>query len=335
MQVKIIREAGYDEAHCITVNGKSDISVKVICDSVSEMGKRITTLECSYPRIIHSELKTHRMLSTNSASSRAIPFEKMIKQLNGAPVRFGAASIGMQDTGEDYKDLVCNPETLNFNTPEDSWQMVKHDLITWAQSFHDAGFHKQIYNRLLEPFQTMKTVITATEWNNFFHLRLDSAADPTIYELARCMKEALEKSNPKLLKAGHYHLPYVVTGEDYLEEPTQVYMIKEGYIIKVISLKDAIKVSCARCAAVSFRNTDYKLDKCIEVYNRLVNTERVHGSALEHIATPMNIVKWDDGSYDSSMWQDGVSHIDRNGNLWSGNFAGWIQYRKMIPNECA
>lgn len=333
MQVKIIREAGYDEAHYSTVNGKSDISVKVICDSISEKGKRITTLECSYPRIIHSELKTHRMLSTNSASSRAIPFGKMIEQLKGVPVRFGAASKGMQDNGEDYKELICNPETLNFNNPEDSWNMVKYDVIAWAQSFYDAGFHKQIYNRLLEPFQMMKTVITATEWNNFFHLRLDSAADPTIYELAHCMKEAMDKSTPKLLKAGHYHLPYVVTGEDYLEEPTQVYMIKEGDIVNLISLERAIKVSCARCAAVSFRNTNYGLDKCIEVYNRLVNTDRVHGSALEHVATPMDITKCDDGSYDPSVWQAGVSHIDRNGKLWSGNFSGWIQYRKTIPNE--
>jgi len=82
-----------------TIEGKSNIKATVICDSISEQGKRITTFELEYPRIIHSELMTHRMLSRNAASSRAIPFKAMVENLNGKPVRFGAANKGMQDKG--------------------------------------------------------------------------------------------------------------------------------------------------------------------------------------------------------------------------------------------
>ena len=84
------------------VKGKANIVARVVCDSISHDGVRLTTFECEYPRIIHSELMAHRMLSRNAASSRAIPFEKMLQQLDGKPVRFGAANKGMQDTGEEH-----------------------------------------------------------------------------------------------------------------------------------------------------------------------------------------------------------------------------------------
>lgn len=321
----------------VEVKGKSGITVKVICDSVSLAGKRITTLECTYPRIIHSELKTHRMLSTNSASSRAIPFDKMVEQLNGVPVRFGAANSGMQDTGESHNSPV--EAWYDFGdyhpSPEAAWSEAKSHAVFFAEVFKEAGYHKQIYNRLIEPFQMMKTVITATEWKNFFHLRLDKAPDPTIQELAKCMKQAMDESTPNLLKVGHYHLPYVTTAEDYAEDPCQVYMINDGDFLQFLTLEEAIKVSCARCAAVSFRNTDYGLEKSLEVYDRLVNSDKVHGSALEHVATP---IPEDMGGFlynteYPDSWPRGVSHLDKNNNLWSGNFLGWIQYRKTIPNE--
>ena len=174
------------------------------------------------------------------------------------------------------------PTPTITGSPEVAWNCAKNNAVAAAKSFYEADFHKQVYNRLLEPFQMMKTVVTATEWNNFFHLRLDSAADPTVYELARCMKEAMDTSTPQVLQPGEWHLPYVsckystADGED-------IFCIGEEFV----TFGQAIKVSTARCAAVSFRNEDYRLGKCLEVYNRLVGDERVHASALEHQATPM------------------------------------------------
>jgi len=324
-----------------TVEGKSNIKATVICDSISEAGVRITTFELEYPRIIHSELMTHRQFSRNAASSRAIPFEKMLQQLDGKPIRFGAANKGMQDKGEDFRGRVLFENDWGDEyqvSTHRAWDLAKSSAIAFAQAFQQAGYHKQVYNRLLEPFQMMKTVVTATEWNNFFWLRDDGAADPTIRELAACMKKAREESVPKLLKAGHYHLPYVFTGEDYLENPVQCYLTqKDAEIRQFLTLEQAIKVSAARCAAVSFRNEDYGLERCLEVYERLVGSEKKHSSALEHIATPLSSRKYtedilDDVNVESepATWQDGITHCDKGWNLWSGNFKGWLQHRQLI-----
>lgn len=285
--------------------GKGGISAIVLADSVSPQGKRFTTLEIEYPRIILAETNTHRQLSKNSSSSRAIPFNSMIQNLTGMPVRFGAANAGMQDKGEEYEQEGYYPRGV--------WNNAKAVAISYAASLKEFGYHKQVYNRLLEPFQMMKTIISGTEWNNFFHLRLDEAADPTIQELARVMKQAMDRSVPVSLEHGQWHLPKVKQKE--LEEH---------------GLDNAIKMSCARCAAVSYRKGEYDLAKCLEVYDRLVNTERVHASSLEHCATPVMYA-----NYFSQIveWEEGVTHVRKDGTPCSGNLVGWIQWRQLVPNE--
>jgi hypothetical protein len=188
----------------------------------------------------------------------------------------------------------------------------------------------------------MRVLITATEWKNFFWLRNDKAADPTIAELAKCMREAYESSAPTELTEDDYHLPFVK--RDWLPKNIgkgSIYSIKDenGNVI-VLPIEDAIKVSAARCAAQSFRNTDYNLEKSLQVYDRLVNGDKIHAGALEHQAKPMKQYKSDLGPTSavnllgfSSTWENGVSHQDREGNLWSGNFKGWVQHRKTIKGE--
>lgn len=340
----------------IEVKGKCNISAKIILDSVSAVtGDRMVTMEIEYPRIILSELNTHRMLSKNSASSRAIPFDKMVENLKGIPVRFGQANKGMQDKGEDF-DAVVNyqipcpitgiPQGGVSISATKSWELAKRDAIKHSTALYKAGLHKQIYNRVTEPFQMMKTVISGTEWANFFWLRCDEAADPSLQELANCMKKAYDMSTPQVLQAGEYHLPYVDT--DFVEingvRKQLFFLTNDGSynLSDNISLEDAIKVSCARACAVSFRNTDYGIEKSKEVYERLIGDERKHGSATEHAAQVMEPCIEFSGkgtgvlvnlpSYPPS-WQEGISHVDRHGNLWSGNIRGFIQFRKTIEGE--
>lgn len=310
------------------IEGKFGISAKVLCDSISEDGVRLTTFELTYPRLILSELNTHGALARNSASSRAIPFTKMAESLTARPVRFGQANPGMQDKGVSYSEKI-----LGIYTPEEWWQAACKNAQNYAQGLYDAGYHKQVFNRLTEPFQMMKTVLSATEFENFFWLRDDGAADPTIHELACCMKQARAPSEPQLLKPGQWHLPYV----NYFltRDGEQQCFIDNGEGDEIyLTLEEAIKVSCARAAAVSFRNTDYGLEKCIEVYARLVGDERKHASAMEHQATPVKSLKpglW--SRLTGSCWEPGASHIDKDGCLWSGKFRGFIQHRKTIPGE--
>lgn len=320
------------------VEGKCGIYAKVLKDSISPDGVRLTTYEAQYPRIIHAEFLTHGMLSKNSASSRAIPFEKMAQQLTGRPVRFGQANSGMQDKGEDYDALI------NGYTPEEWWRLAQLSALKFSEGFYEAGYHKQVYNRRTEADQMMKTVITGTEFNNFFWLRNHGAADPTLEELARCMFEAREASVPMPLYPGEWSLPYVETDREYASGKL-IYWIEgtgEGAGTKyMLSLEDAKKVSAARTAAVSFRNIDYGVEKSREVWGRLVGDDRIHGSATEHQATPMQpvtIPKDDDVPetnipYFTHTWEAGVSHMDRQAKLWSGKLRGWICLRKLIPGE--
>lgn len=326
----------------IEVNGKAGIVAKVLADSVNQQGNRLITYELIYPRIIHSELLTHKMLCSNSASSRAIPFAKMAEQLTGELVRFGQANPGMQDKGEDFEAYVGYGLPFGgwYNvTPDVAWAAAKEDAIKHSEAFFKAGYHKQVYNRLIEPFQMMKTVISGTEWENFFWLRNHSAADPTLHELARCMYKAREKSVPQILKAGDWHLPYI-SGKIVDEEGKTVAYAMDKGSATYTSLEEAIKVSCARTAAVSFRNEDYGLEKCLEVYDKLINSNRVHASATQHCATPIQdklMCKAVEHCLNyptyPETWESGVSHVDREGNLWSAQYKGFIMYRKLIPNE--
>ena len=318
----------------ISIEGKFGIKATVVAHSVTPAGVELLTYELEYPRMILAEANTHRMLSKNSASSRAIPFLKMMEQLTARPVRFGQANPGMQDKGEDFDAIVIDAFDGEDLTPTEAWEDAKLMAVMVAEQFYKAGYHKQVYNRLVEPFQMMKTVMSGTEWNNFFWLRDDDAADPTIHELARVMKEAKDRSRPIMLYPGQWHLPYVQS--DYMGRQGLGYYIEEEGKKVYLTSNQAIMVSCARSAAVSFRNTDYNLKKCEEVFQRLIGDERKHASALEHQATPM--MPEDDDTWINipvrpHTWQNGVSHMDRKMNLWSGNFRGWVQYRKTIPGE--
>lgn len=329
----------------VTVEGKFGIKATVLKRSRSHgiHAAEFVTYEIEYPRIILAEFNTHRALGRNSSSSRAIPYMKMLEQLTARPVRFGAANPGMQDKGEDFDAVVIPPawsphEELNA---AEAWEEAKYYAKAWAGAYYDAGYAKQIFNRLVEPFQMMKTIVSATEWENFFWLRDHDAADPTIAELARVMKVAYLCSKYQYLLPGDWHLPYIDTFIDddkvmrYGDFYTNIGEMEHEY-----SLEDAIKISCARCAAVSFRNVDYDLEKSKAVYNRLIGEDRKHASAFEHCATPMQARKYGTGNEPdvniipfTHSWEKGISHMDRDGKLWSGNLRGFIQYRKLIDGE--
>lgn len=320
------------------------ISAKIIADSINKAGNRITTFELEYPRFIHSELMTHRLFSRNAMSSRAVPVQKMINQVlnNPAmPVRFGKNKPGMQDAGEYEKGI----GKLDYS-PETWWKISAANAAHWATGYAEAGYHKQVANRLLEPFQRMKTVLTATEFDNFWWLRLDVDADPTMYELAKKMKEAYDSSCPMKLQAGEWHTPYVF--HDYIAADNTSFpsFIFNGYFVLddneqriYLSKEEAKAVSASCCAQVSYRTLNSTKEKSLEIYDKLISGNKAHASPFEHQATPMqdevvgdlfeDCINRDD--YDT--WEEGVTHMDRGGNLWSGNFKGWIQHRQLIPNN--
>lgn len=317
------------------------IKATIIAHSKSAINdKEIITWELEYPRFIHAEFLTHRMFSRNAASSRAIPVSKvieMVRKTPAMPVRFGANQAGMQDKGVDHDAMISGWDgdglggkigefIPNCFTPEFAWRVAANTASMWSEVFAAAGYHKQIANRLTEPFQWMKTVMTTTEDANWFYLRDHPDADPTIAELAHCMAEVKKNSTPVILKQGDWHTPYYECGywsKDHLD--TVGWYDKNG-----VGLEDALVISSSCCAQVSYRLLDESIEKARTIYNRLVESKPVHASPFEHQATPMEFPNW---RIDEHPWEDGVTHMDRAGNLWSGNHKGWIQHRQLIPNN--
>jgi len=325
------------------------IEAKIIAHSKSSVtGKEIITWELTYPRFIHSEFMTHRAFSRNAASSRAIPVARMLEMVRehpAMPVRFGANQAGMQDKGVDHDGLVyckglVHPELIGMpgcptsleeaiakaHVPADeAWFLAAHNAAEFAGAFADAGYHKQVANRLIESFQWMKTVMTATEDDNWFWLRDHNDADPTIHALASVMWEAKQNSAPVTLTPDDWHMPY------FNGSHGRGCWVKDA---ETDSLEDALAISSSCCAQVSYRKLDDSLEKAKDIFAKLIESKPCHASPTEHQAKPMRKENW--GSNLSSFrqtWEDGITHCDRAGNLWSGNFKGWVQHRQLIPDN--
>ena len=309
---------------------ETNITAKVICDSISEQGVRLTTFEIEYPRIVMSEFNTMRAISKNSSSSRAIPVSKMLehtKKVNLKPIYFGSKKSGMQAGKElDGGDLI-NAKLF--------WESALFYAVNWATELDELGVAKEVTNRLVEPFQLVKVVCTATDWDNFFNLRLHPDADPNICMLAYKMYKAMEESKPIELKAGEWHLPYVNVGWNGKDE---LCYADDGF--DSITLEEAIKISAASCASVSYRTEGMTLEKAEKIFDMLIKAEVVHSSPFEHLATPVK-PKFNEiglvrvNCSEPQYWEDGITHVNKQGELCSGNLRSWIQYRHLLPsNTC-
>lgn len=315
----------------------TNITAKVVCDSINEQGIRLTTFEIEYPRFILAELNTHRQLSKNSSSSRAIPIKKMLSQIEdnmAVPVYWGKAKSGMQADSEVDEDSVWwYREKWKFAYDEVSYRVEQlSDLVEGKKGFMQA-LHKQVPNRLIEPFQMMKTVITGTDWSNFFNLRLHPDAQPEICMLAYKMYKAMEESKPITLSVGEWHLPYVNLG--WCGKGELCYA-DDGF--DFITLEDAIKLSAASCASVSYRTEGMTLEKADKIFDMLIKAEVIHSSPFEHIATPVKS-KYNELGHvrvncsEPQSWEEGVTHMNKQGELCSGNLRGFISYRHLLTNN--
>src|SRR5690606_776072 len=176
-------------------------------DSLSPQGHRLTTFLLVMPRIILAEFNTHRMISRNSASSRAIPFEKMVQSVMEnpfVPIKWMKEHKGMQ--GTEY----WNPELIPGRDYPSDWLRARDSAVEHAKELHASGhgLSKQMCNRLLEPFMYHTVIATASEWENFFALRAHEAAEIHMQDLAFKMLGAYNQSEPKQLKAGEWHIPF-------------------------------------------------------------------------------------------------------------------------------
>lgn len=210
--------------------------------------------------------------------------------------------------------------STSSHSRENWWNLARDSAISFATQFTTSQYHKQIVNRLLEPFTMIKVVLTATEYDNFFHLRAHPDAQPEIQELATAMYEAIKESIPVKLDHTQWHMPYYRSGFWNSDMPE--------------TLEDALKISSSCCAQVSYRVLNDTLEKAEDIYTKLIESKPCHASPTEHQARPFEHVTINTARFfDGSNWERGATHVDRAGKFWSGNFSGWVQHRQLIPGH--
>ncbi len=325
---------------------------KVLADSISPAGLRFTTIEACYPRKIHAEMLTHRLLSRNSASSRAIPVTKLIERVESDPVIpiwWGKNEPGMQAFAE--VDDKAGAEAW--------WRAGKDMMVAHARQGVEMGLHKQIVNRIIEPWMWITVLISATEWDNLFGLRIHEAAEPHFQKITKLIKEARDASSPRSLKKGQWHLPL-----SFVEDDAQVHDLAVGIYPDLDDEpkgEDEVRkrVSVGRCARVSYLTHDGRRDLCddVKLHDRLLVAEPLHASPAEHVGQALDWPEWFKREWPHLISMgfkdlqrqviDYRKNADENetppmrilhtemaiASLRSGNIAGFTQYRKTLPRE--
>lgn len=302
------------------------IEAKIIKDSINPYDVRLTTWILKYPRWIHGEIMTHRHFSRNASSSRAIPISKIIKNVDENPAKpefWGANQAGMQASKELTNDEFVYYDTLLFELHDEfvlldensnikktkigkldaaklAWEKASKCSIFHAQQLEKIGVHKQITNRVLEPFSHITVLLSGTDFENFFALRAHEAAQPEFQLLAYKMLDLYNNSTPDNVDIGEWHIPF----SDKMPEG--------------ITLEQKLKIAVARCARLSYMTFDGEInpEKDYELYDKLASSG--HYSAFEHCAKVIDL----NNENDTQM------------NTFSNFRFTWIQYRKMLDNEC-
>ena len=277
--------------------------IKILADSLnSNTGDRITTFELSFPRPLLAEMNTHRMLSKNAGSSRAIPIKKVIERVKESPYipLFTKNQKGMQGKIGDKKFQ---------ESAKKLWLEALDQAIENVLLLEELGVHKQNTNRILEPWMYVPVIVTGTEWSNFFNLRCAEATHPDFRKIAIQIKELYEKNNPKLLNSGEWHIPF-----------------SEGLIEKSnLDLIGTLKIATARCARISYATHDgvFDYDRDFQLHDMLLNDK--HMSPFEHCAVTV----------DYSIDEYNEYAMVRGFEIKTRNFRGFYSYRSHIEDSLA
>lgn len=276
------------------------IRARVVAHSLNAAtGDELVTMEWTYPRMVHAEALRHRMLSRNAASSRAIPVKRMLEAIQedpARPVEWGTAKAGMQ-AGEPLEGVLAMDA-------EDWWTTTMEDAVRHAEEGAALNLHKQVVNRVTEPFAHITELVSGTEWGNFYRMRVSPFADPTLRALATAAARAYLASTPKVLQPGEWHIPY---GE----------FMPEG-----LGEMEQAKLAIAWAAQREIEQDFAKHDEL------LAND---HWSCFEHCAQAMEAPE--PGLADrmeAAGWDRKIGEHLEESLHWCRNFRGFRQYRDMV-----
>ena len=348
-------------------------SATVVADSINPQGDRLTSLLITFPRIILAEVNTHRMLSKNTSSSRAIPFKKMVEAIKNdpfIPIAWQKEHTGMQGSEYVTKDVYIKEAVAN-------WLVSRDNAVKQAEYLNKTcQVTKQLCNRLLEPFMWTTMLITGSKegWDNFFHLRCPQYQTPVsqTVEPQKSWKDLLEVHsnliNEKLIEdnkdnwlfklqhnKGQAEIHMMALAEsiyDAVNEsiPKQLkenqwhtpFEDKINELYPNLTLEDKIKVSVGMAANTSYTivgdGSIITLEKATRIHDKC--KELSHSSVFEHCARAMSddeYYSYVKGTVDAKIDADGFINIEGHTNLnvfgWCYNLKGFIPYRYMIDNN--
>ena len=249
------------------------ISVEVIADS-AYLDTRLTTVRARYPRIILAEVNTHRAFSRNAASTRAISLDRQLAAVwhdPYIPAEWPATQRGMAG-GAPLADV-------DADRARAAWLEARDHAVIQARELQRLGVHRQHVGRLIEPWAWVDAIISATEWDNFFALRIAPEAQPEIRALAIAIRDALAASTPRIVGFQDWHIPW------HIEDPR-------------LSFVESLIATGGRLARVSYGRPGGDPDPLADLAlgRRLIAAG--HWSPFEHIAiahyaaAPSNFRSW-------------------------------------------
>lgn len=309
----------------------------------------LVSYKITAPRIILAEINTHRVLSKSSESSRAIPGTVRVAQVGDKPyrpLRFGLKTRGM-GAGADLAPAEMRGAAA-------AWEVARTAILAVAGKLLATGLAKEEFNRLLEPWALCRTILTGTEWANFFALRTHDTASPPFRFLARAMYIATRRSTPKELNYGEWHAPFINTGTDLAPSAAVSHLLHPGGRVLGTGGESIpsqtyclLRWSSSRCARISFglpggkmptpeaddgtwanltgfdRNDPDEVKKAASADPVDIGPgdvwpyDPVHASPMEHQATPMH-----------------PAFLAANPRFAS-NLFGWLQFRRLLGGETA
>lgn len=305
----------------------------IIKDSISDAGTRLITYELAYPRFVHAELLTHRTFSRNSASSRAIPVSKMLARIKSdpaLPVYWGKNQAGMQAAEE--------LEGHSLQAAKNIWLEARDAAVGYADEMNSLGVHKQITNRLTEPWMWITVLASSTTFTNWDKLRAHKDAQPEIRHLADMMLEVRANSTPTYLPPGDFHLPFwEQDDENHLIRDDNASMLRiAGQPVLDVDPVQWLRVmvSSGRAARLSYltHHGVRDLTEDLTLAARLIAPG--HLSPFEHAAQAMGKADWNEwvlGGLTAHTVNEKYNGLATPIEL--GNFVGWKQARKFIPQE--
>lgn len=302
-------------------------TAKVVKHSISPAGDEVITFSLEYGLLVHAEFLRHREQSHSVKSNRAIPMKVIRKEVLEnpyVPVYFGKNKPGMV-AGEP-----CGSWAAAI------WRGFRYPACAVHWVIDKLGGHKEWGNRLLFPWQWVRETVTATSFDNFYNLRVHPDAQKDIKAIADAMYKAYLASVPEVINYGEWHCPYVETRRAFAG--TKLRYFVEGV---QVDAQTAVKCSAARVARSSYNNhdkSDCTLAADLRLYKQLVESKPVHASPVEAQVTPVLPTQWGSGCVvndpkDPDTWQEGITHLRKDGKFGSGNSVGWVQARQTLQDH--